>query len=159
MQILKAGVLYFTAVFGAGFVLGPIRILWAVPRFSERMAELMEAPIIPVVTIVAARWTGRSGSAGPCGEPRFDNRRAWRSRGVNLRAKIPLGWMLWPEIRLTSKRISSKRKTRAESFVLKGLTQTLPWGAEWESDRPGNWLQRSWRPENRRSTGFQSDRQ
>lgn len=28
MQILKAGVLYFGLVFGAGFVLGPIRILW-----------------------------------------------------------------------------------------------------------------------------------
>jgi hypothetical protein len=27
MKILKAGVVYFTLVFGAGFVLGPIRIL------------------------------------------------------------------------------------------------------------------------------------
>jgi hypothetical protein len=34
MQILKAGVLYFALVFGAGFVLGPIRILWAVPRLG-----------------------------------------------------------------------------------------------------------------------------
>jgi len=31
MQTLKAGVLYFAIVFGAGFVLGPIRILWVVP--------------------------------------------------------------------------------------------------------------------------------
>jgi len=29
MQILKAGILYFALVFGAGFVLGSIRILWA----------------------------------------------------------------------------------------------------------------------------------
>jgi hypothetical protein len=55
MQILKAGVLYFVLVFGAGFVLGPIRILWVVPRLGTRMAELMETPIMFVVTLVAAR--------------------------------------------------------------------------------------------------------
>jgi type IV secretory pathway TrbD component len=37
-------------------VLGPIRILWIVPRFGTRMAELMELPIMLVVTIVVARW-------------------------------------------------------------------------------------------------------
>jgi len=56
MSILKAGVLYFTLVFGAGFVLGIIRTLWVVPRFGTRMAELMETPVMLVVTIVAARW-------------------------------------------------------------------------------------------------------
>jgi hypothetical protein len=59
MQILKAGALYFVLVFGAGFVLAPIRILWAVPHFGTRMAELMETPIMFVVTIVAARWIVR----------------------------------------------------------------------------------------------------
>ena len=59
MQILKAGALYFGFVFGAGFVLGPIRILWVVPRFGTRMAELMETPIMFVVIILAARWIVR----------------------------------------------------------------------------------------------------
>lgn len=59
MRIMKAGVLYFALVFGAGFVLGPIRILWVVPRFGTRIAELMEAPIMFVVIIVAARWIVR----------------------------------------------------------------------------------------------------
>jgi hypothetical protein len=59
MKILKAGGTYFAFVFGAGFVLGPIRILWAVPRLGTRMAELMETPIMLVVTIVAARWIVR----------------------------------------------------------------------------------------------------
>jgi hypothetical protein len=59
MQILKAGVLYFAVVFGAGFVLGPIRILWLVPRLGARVAELLEAPIMLVITIVAARWIVR----------------------------------------------------------------------------------------------------
>jgi hypothetical protein len=31
--------------------------LWAVPRVGTRMAELMETPVMPVVTVVAARWT------------------------------------------------------------------------------------------------------
>jgi hypothetical protein len=59
MQILKAGAFYFALVFGAGFVLGVIRTLWVVPRFGMRMAELIEAPIMFVVTILAARWIVR----------------------------------------------------------------------------------------------------
>jgi hypothetical protein len=57
MPILKAGVLYFGLVFAAGFVLGTIRTLWVVPHVGMRMAELLEAPIMLVVTISAARWT------------------------------------------------------------------------------------------------------
>jgi len=56
MQILKAGVLYFAFVFGAGFVLGAIRTLWVVPRIGTRKGELVEMPLMLVVTIVAARW-------------------------------------------------------------------------------------------------------
>jgi hypothetical protein len=56
MQILKAGLLYFIMVFGAGFVLGSIRTLWIVPRLGTRIAELMETPIMFVVIVVAARW-------------------------------------------------------------------------------------------------------
>lgn len=59
MRILKAGVLYFAVVFGAGFALGTIRVLWIVPRFGTRMAELMEAPIMFVITFLAARWVIR----------------------------------------------------------------------------------------------------
>jgi hypothetical protein len=57
---LRSGVLYFAIVFGAGFLLGPIRVLWAVPRFGARMAELMEMPIMLVVIVLAARWIGRA---------------------------------------------------------------------------------------------------
>jgi hypothetical protein len=59
MKILKAGVIYFMLVFGAGFILGPIRLLWVVPRFGTRMSELMEAPIMIAVIIVAAKWIVR----------------------------------------------------------------------------------------------------
>jgi hypothetical protein len=59
VHILKAGVLYFALVFGMGFVLGTIRILWLVPRFGTRAAELMETPAMFAVTIVAAWWLVR----------------------------------------------------------------------------------------------------
>jgi hypothetical protein len=55
-QVVKAGVVYFALVFGAGFVLGAIRTLWVVPRVGTRTAELMEMPIMLVVTILGARW-------------------------------------------------------------------------------------------------------
>jgi hypothetical protein len=59
MQTLKAGVLYFAVVFGCGFALGIIRTLWIVPHVGTRSAELIEAPIMLAVTIVAARWIVR----------------------------------------------------------------------------------------------------
>jgi hypothetical protein len=59
MQILKAGALYFALVFCAGFALGTVRVLWMVPRFGARTAELMEAPVMLAVTIVAAGWVVR----------------------------------------------------------------------------------------------------
>jgi len=59
MQTLKAGILYFAIVFSAGFALGIIRTLWAVPRFGARAAELAEAPFMLLATIAAARWVVR----------------------------------------------------------------------------------------------------
>jgi hypothetical protein len=58
LRSLRSGTLYFAVVFGAGFALGPLRLLWAVPRFGQRVAELMEMPVMLVV-ILAARWIVR----------------------------------------------------------------------------------------------------
>ena len=59
LTILKAAVVYFALVFGTGFVLGPIRILFLVPRFGVRVAELMEAPIMFMAILLAAKWLVR----------------------------------------------------------------------------------------------------
>ncbi len=59
LNILKAAVVYFALVFGAGFVLAPIRILFIVPHFGVRLAELMEFPIMLVVTVLTSRWLVR----------------------------------------------------------------------------------------------------
>jgi nitroimidazol reductase NimA-like FMN-containing flavoprotein (pyridoxamine 5'-phosphate oxidase superfamily) len=58
-RILKAALVYFLIVFGAGSILGPIRILLVAPRLGERMAELLEMPLMLLVIILAAHWIVR----------------------------------------------------------------------------------------------------
>ena len=91
MQILKAGVLYFALVFGVGFVLGGIRITWVVPRFGTRIAELMEAPIMFVVTLLAARWIVRR-LAVP---PKVSNRLGMGCVGLGLMLAAEFTLVLW----------------------------------------------------------------
>src|SRR6516225_6079728 len=64
-ETLKAGVLYFDLVFAAGFLLGTVRTLRAVPRLGVRTAELMEVPIMPGVSILAARCVVRHVATPP----------------------------------------------------------------------------------------------
>jgi hypothetical protein len=56
MRIFKAGVIYFLLIFALGWILGPIRELWAVPRFGRMTALLVEAIIMLIAMIVAAGW-------------------------------------------------------------------------------------------------------
>ena len=58
-NVLKAAGLYFLAVFGAGFVLGTLRVLWLVPQIGSRAAELIEMPFMLAVMVFAARWIVR----------------------------------------------------------------------------------------------------
>lgn len=52
---LKGALLYFAVVFGAGFLLGTVRVLIVVPSLGTRAAELIELPIMLMVTIVSAK--------------------------------------------------------------------------------------------------------
>lgn len=54
--IVRAGVLYVGLVFGAGFLLGVVRVTFLVPRFGERIAELAEMPLMFVVIHFAAKF-------------------------------------------------------------------------------------------------------
>lgn len=56
---MAAGAFYFGLVFGAGFIVGFVRVVWIVRWLGERRAELLEVPVMLVVTVVAARWTVR----------------------------------------------------------------------------------------------------
>jgi len=59
MQILKAGVLYFALVFGAGFVLGAIRILWIVPRLavSPKLSSRLGMGCVGLGLMLVAEFT------------------------------------------------------------------------------------------------------
>ena len=56
MRLIAASVLYFAIVFGAGFLLGPIRVLWLEPRLGKLIAVLCETPFLLAVIVLAARW-------------------------------------------------------------------------------------------------------
>ena len=56
IRIAIAGVAYFALVFGAGFILGSIRVPFLVPRLGERVAELIEMPFMFVVVLFSARF-------------------------------------------------------------------------------------------------------
>jgi hypothetical protein len=59
MRAVKAGVIYFLLLFAVGWILGPIRELWAVPHFGRTVAMLSEAVIMLITMIVTARWVIR----------------------------------------------------------------------------------------------------
>ncbi|MEW5974794.1 MAG: hypothetical protein AB1898_03195 [Acidobacteriota bacterium] len=124
LRVLKAGVLYFLLVFGAGFVLGPIRVLWLVPRVGTRIAELLEAPVMLAVIVLAARWVVRRLSV----PPRFSSR-----MGVGC---LALGLILAAELalvlRLRGLSIEEYLATRdpvaaAAYYLLLALCALMPW--------------------------------
>jgi hypothetical protein len=58
-RIVITALLYFALVFGAGFVLGPIRVLWLEPRLGAFVATLCEAPFLLAAIVFAARFAPR----------------------------------------------------------------------------------------------------
>jgi hypothetical protein len=56
MRVTLAMLFYFGSVFGVGFLLGPMRVLWLEPRFGPFIATACEAPFLLMAMLVAARW-------------------------------------------------------------------------------------------------------
>jgi hypothetical protein len=56
MRVALAILLYFGVVFGAGFLLGPIRVVWLEPRLGLIVATACEAPFLLMAMLLAARW-------------------------------------------------------------------------------------------------------
>lgn len=88
MRTIKAGLAYFALVFGAGFMLGVLRVSLLVPRFGERMAELGEMPLMLVVILVSARFVIQRFCVSRAVAPRL---------GMGL---VALGLLLFAEVLL-----------------------------------------------------------
>lgn len=57
---LKAGTAYFAVVYAIGFLLGTVRVLLLAPLAGETAAVLFEAPLMLLVSWMAARWSSRT---------------------------------------------------------------------------------------------------
>jgi hypothetical protein len=88
MRALKAGALYFALAFAAGWVFGPIRELWVIPRFGRTVGYLFEAPLMLIVMVGAARWVVR----------RFAVRRLSGTAAVGV---VALGLLVTAEVSAT----------------------------------------------------------
>ena len=71
MHKLKASLLYFALVMGAGFVLGVIWVPFMVPRLGERYAELLEMPFMFAVIVLSARHVVARFELDPARSPRL----------------------------------------------------------------------------------------
>jgi len=56
LRKFRAGLVYFALVFGAGFVLGSVRVPFLVPRIGARYAELLEMPFMFFAVLFSARY-------------------------------------------------------------------------------------------------------
>ena len=89
---MRPGLLYVLAVFGVGFLLGPIRELVLRPRIGEFAATLTELPLMLGFAWIVAGWLVRR-FAVPSGAPR------WRMGGVALAALLALEFGLGTALR------------------------------------------------------------
>ncbi|MGV8804777.1 MAG: hypothetical protein ACWA6Y_07430 [Polaromonas sp.] len=71
LQVIKAGLAYFSLVMGAGLLLGMVRVPFLVPRLGERLAELMEMPLMLVVIVLSARFVIRRFALPPTASVRL----------------------------------------------------------------------------------------
>lgn len=58
-RVLLASGSYFAIVFGTGFALGAIRVVWIEPRFGKTLAVAGEMPILLFAMFAVARWLPR----------------------------------------------------------------------------------------------------
>lgn len=70
-RAIKGGLAYFAMVFGAGFILGVLRVSFLMPRLGERLAELAEMPIMFVIILVSARSVTRRFAIPPSASARL----------------------------------------------------------------------------------------
>lgn len=123
-RVLSAGAAYFGIVFGAGFALGVVRQLWAVPAFGDRAAELLEMPIMLGVVVLAARWlVGRMAvPAAPWA------RLAMGALGLGLLVAAELTLVLWLRGETVGAYLAARDPVAAAAYyAVLVLFALMPW--------------------------------
>jgi len=134
-------VVYFAITFGAGFVLGFVRVGWVAPRLGTRTAELIEMPIMLVVMILAARRAVRGLPA-----PRTPARRLGAgvaALGFLLLAEFTL--VLWLRGQTISEYLARRDPVAGAAYALSlVLFAVMPLVAARRSGDPGSPI--TWSP-------------
>ena len=71
IRAVTGGLVYFLAVFAVAAVFGTVRELYVAPLVTSELAIVMEAPLIAVVALFAARWAVPRFGVGPSILSRF----------------------------------------------------------------------------------------
>jgi hypothetical protein len=58
-RVVRVAARYSALVFGIGFVLGTVRVIFVAPRLGEGAAELIETPPMVFVSWLVGRWITR----------------------------------------------------------------------------------------------------
>lgn len=123
-RTVKTAGIYFALVFGAGFVLGTIRVLWLVPAVGTRAAELFEMPVMLVIVVLSARWVTHQFQVPPTALGRLG------MGGMALAMILALDFtvILWIRGLSLSQYIEAfDPVTGTVYFVMLGLFALMPW--------------------------------
>ncbi len=123
-RIVKTAGIYFALVFGAGFVLGTIRVLWLVPAVGTRTAELFEMPVMLAIVVLSARWVTHQFQVPPTALSRLG------MGGMALAMILALDFtvILWIRGLSLSQYIEAFDPVAGTAyFVMLGLFALMPW--------------------------------
>ena len=88
MHSLRLGSAYFLAIFAIGLVIRRVRTLEVFPEIGERAADLIEAPIMLAVILMASAWVVRGTWPADA---------KWRCAGIGLTCLVLVlvaGWLI-----------------------------------------------------------------
>jgi hypothetical protein len=104
-------------------VLGTIRVLLVVPRIGTRTAELIETPVMILVSFIAARWTIRRLVAQPTTRERI----AIGFVALALLVSAEFTFAIWFQDLTISKYLASRDPVAGTAYVIAlGLFAVMP---------------------------------
>ena len=114
IRAVRVGILYFAIVFAAGFVLGTFREIFIAPFLGDRSAELLEIPVMLVISYLAARGLIRHFKIGPT----LSARVTVGAVGLGLLLLAELTLVLWFQHMTITQYVSSRDPLSGTVYLL-----------------------------------------